>query len=253
MGQAVLTSVLAFAIAVVLTATVAAATSAVKRSSRAIKLIAIAAAIALALIELQRAEPRINFTGSMPIGIYLLSPLPPHGVKPGMLVASCAPTRAARLGSQRGYLAMGPCAEDTELLLKSVAGVTGADVRVTAAGVAINGCLLPHSRPQQRDISGRSLTAWPAGHYRLHARQVWLYAADDRSWDSRYWGPVSVDAIVFGAAALLVFPTKIRSAKTLEQRVMIRDDSRLNGLLLGKNCSRKSGNIATSVVGLRAR
>lgn len=212
MGQPVLTATLALAIAVVLTAATAFATLALGSLSRAIKLTVVGAVVALAVVALARANVRINFTGSMPIGAYLLSPLPSHALKPGMLVASCAPSRAASLGWLRGYLASGPCPDDTELLLKSVAAVTGDDVGVTAVGIKINGCLLPHSRPAMRDHSGRALAPWPQGHYTLAADQVWLYAANDRSWDSRYWGPTSLADIAAEAVPLLLPRGLLRSA-----------------------------------------
>ena len=111
MGQPVLTATLALAIAVIFTAAIAIVTLAAETLSRAVKLIVVGAVIAFAVVALQRADLRINFTGSMPIGIYLLLPLPPDGVKRGMLVAACAPARAAEIGRRRGYLARGPCAD----------------------------------------------------------------------------------------------------------------------------------------------
>lgn len=140
----------------------------------------------------------------MPIGIYLLSPLPRDGVKRGMFVAACAPARAKEIGVRRGYLARGPCANGTELLLKSVAAVTHDVARVTAAGISVNGCLLPQSQPVPRDAGGRALVSWPQGRDRMVPGQLWLYAGDRRSWDSRYWGPASVDEIEGEALPLLV-------------------------------------------------
>jgi len=213
MGQPALTATLALAIAVVLTTATAIATLAAKKLNRAVYLTVVGGVIAFAVVSLQSADVRINFTGSMPIGIYLLLPLPPQGVKRDMLVAACAPARAASTGLRRGYLARGPCADGAELLLKSVAATAGDEVDVTASGVAVNGCPLPHSRPTPRDRSSRTLVGWPAGRVRVAADQVWLYAADDRSWDSRYWGPASVGEIEDEAIPLLV-----TSRTTLDER-----------------------------------
>jgi conjugative transfer signal peptidase TraF len=208
MGQPVLTATLAVAIAIILTAAIAAVTSAFDTLSRALKFVGVVALIAFAVVALQRANLRINFTGSMPIGIYYLSPLPLDGVKRGMLVAACAPSRAAEIGRQRGYLGAGPCAGDRELLLKSVAAIAGDEVELTRAGVTVTGCLLDRSRPAPRDRSARQLRAWLSGHYRLAAGQVWLYAADDRSWDSRYWGPVAAASVADSAYPVLVLPAR---------------------------------------------
>jgi conjugative transfer signal peptidase TraF len=206
MGQPVLTATLALAIAVILTAAIAIVTLAADIPSRAVTLIGVVAVIAFAVVALQRINLRINFTGSMPIGVYMLLPLQPDGVKRGMLVAACAPSRAAETGHERGYLAPGPCAGGTELLLKSVVALAGDEVAVTLAGVTVNGCLLPYSRAEARDRSGRQLDHWGVSDYRLPAGQFWLYAPNKRSWDSRYWGPVSVGAIVSEAVPLFVFP-----------------------------------------------
>src|SRR5579863_1545836 len=70
------------------------------------------------------------------------------------------------------------------------------EVDISANGVLVNGYLLPHSRPAPRDRVGRELAAWPVGRYRLNLGHIWLYAANDRSWDSRYWGPISSTDIV---------------------------------------------------------
>ena len=72
-----------------------------------VKLSVASALIAVATVALEHDRLRINFTSSMPIGIYLLSPFRPDRVKRGMLVAACAPARAANIGRQRGYSAPG--------------------------------------------------------------------------------------------------------------------------------------------------
>lgn len=199
------------AIALLLTVAVAIVTVADEQTMRAVKFTTLSMVIGVAVVALHRAHLRINFTDSMPIGIYSLSPLAPGGARRGMLVAICAPAHAARLGRQRGYLAAGPCPDETELLLKSVAAIAGDDVDITAAGVTVNGCPLPQSRPLPRDRSGRPLVRWPPGHYRLGSGQVWLYATNYRSWDSRYWGPVTTGAIQARAVPLVTLPWRFRS------------------------------------------
>lgn len=206
MSQPVLVAMLAIAMAIFMTVPIAVVSAADAQAARKIKVIGVGVFVAVAIVLLQHVSARVNFTASMPVGIYSLTALSPDGVKRGMLVAACAPMHAAGVGWKRGYLARGPCADGTELLLKSVAATTGDDVDVTAAGVVVDGCLLPHSRPIPRDRSGRPLAPWPQGHYRLQSGRVWLYAANDRSWDSRYWGPASVADISARAIPVLVAP-----------------------------------------------
>jgi conjugative transfer signal peptidase TraF len=123
-----------------------------------------------------------------------------------MIVALCAPPVAAELGRRRGYLEVGRCPSAAEPLLKVVAAVAGDSVTVSAIGVVVDGCLLRHSRALSRDAAGRPLSPWSRGHFRLRRGELWLYAADDRSWDSRYWGPMPLEGVLARAVGLLVIP-----------------------------------------------
>jgi conjugative transfer signal peptidase TraF len=130
---------------------------------------------------------RFNCTSSMAVGIYRLVPLPRSGVRRGMLVAACAPPDAAEFGRRRGYLASGACASGTEPPPKVVAAAAGDEVALSGPGVAVNGCLLANSRPLSHEAAGRRLSAWPHKQFPLADGQLWLYADNVRSWDSRYW------------------------------------------------------------------
>jgi conjugative transfer signal peptidase TraF len=149
---------------------------------------------------------RFNFTPSMPVGIYRLMPVSPKGEIPrGMVVSACAPLRAAELGRRRAYLAIGACPAHAEPLLKVVAAVPGDELAISADGLAVNGCLLPHSQPLRVDSAGRRLSGWPEGDYRLRPGQLWLYAANNRSWDSRYWGPTPIKNLLAHAMPLVTW------------------------------------------------
>jgi len=180
------------------------------RAARAVALASAAAIVGTSALTIFGSGLRINFTPSMPLGIYRLEPLSATGVVRGMVVAVCAPDGAADLGRHRGYLATGPCSDDTELLLKIVVGVPGDEVAVSAEGVAVNGCLLSDSRAIAEDGAGRRTSPWPSSDYRLDG-QVWLYAGNPRSWDSRYWGPVPEIGVLARAVPLLVVAPPVRS------------------------------------------
>ena len=94
---------------------------------------------------------RLNVTPSMPVGIYRLAPVPQTGLQRGMLVAVCAPLKAAQLGRRRAYLSGGQCAGDTEPLLKTVVAIAGDIVSTSKSGITVNGRLLPDSRPVSFD------------------------------------------------------------------------------------------------------
>lgn len=96
--------------------------------------------------------------------------MPANGVERGMFVAVCAPADAAKVGRHRGYLSTGPCSDDTELLLKAVAAVAGDEVTVSRRGLAVNGRLLPHSRPgRARRAGNRQYGAERFGHIGISA------------------------------------------------------------------------------------
>src|SRR5579862_2638122 len=208
MGQPALTSIVALGIAAVFTAAMAIGTSANAYMVRAIRATAIGVFIAVATVAIEYSGLRINFTASIPIGLYLRLPLPSSGVKRGMLVAACAPARAAQVGRRRAYLAAGPCAEGTELLLKYVEAIAGDEVEITPYGGFVNGCRLQNSQPAPDDSSGRRLVSWPRGTHRLAPGELWLFAPNNRSWDSRYWGPALQSNITAQMIPLFTFEAR---------------------------------------------
>jgi conjugative transfer signal peptidase TraF len=205
MSQPELVLALALTFGALATVLIARIDSARTREARAFAL-AVPVAI-VAMFTISGSDLRVNFTPSMPLGVYRLEALPSGGFARGMFVAVCAPADAAELGRRRGYLSHGACPYDTEPLLKVVAGVPGDDVAVSVQGVAVNGCVLPNSAPLALDRSDRGLSAWPSGRYHLGPNQLWLYAGNPRSWDSRYFGPAATASVVARAVQLLVVPS----------------------------------------------
>ena len=136
---------------------------------------------------------RVNDTASMPRGLWRIVRTR-ELIKRGSVVSACLPAGPmARLALRRRYVAPGFCPLGTESVLKPVVAVAGDVVRVTAAGIAVNGTLLPNSRGLWQDSAGRPLRPVPPGTYRVGPGEVWLvssYAA--KSFDSRYFGAVLV-------------------------------------------------------------
>jgi len=143
----------------------------------------------------EAAGLRINLTSSMPLGLYRVVVMNPRSARVGMLVAVCAPEKAAELARQRGYLLKGACAHETETLLKQVVGVGGDEVIVTMKGLVVDGRLLPNSAALVADHADHVLAAWPVGRQRVADGMLWVYANHRRSWDSRYWGPVPMSNV----------------------------------------------------------
>jgi len=121
---------------------------------------------------------------------YWRTAVPLAGPRRGDIVIACAPTAFARFGQTNGFLDVGRC-DGVTSLLKRVIAVAGDRVHLDARGVWVNGVFFPGSRPAR--ISGRkaALPHVAYGDYRLSARDVWLGSAQAKSFDSRYFGPVS--------------------------------------------------------------
>jgi conjugative transfer signal peptidase TraF len=139
---------------------------------------------------------RINFTDSLPRGVWLREPAPPHITK-GMIVIVCPPPGpAVQLALRRQYFRNGWCKSDSEPLLKPVVAVAGDVVRVSAAGITVNGMPVPNSALLTRDRAGRTVTPIGPGTYPVRPGEMWLVSSYNRySFDSRYFGPVPVSGI----------------------------------------------------------
>ena len=161
---------------------------------------------------------RLNLTASMPIGIYRVTS-PRTVISKGMMISVCPPLPAATVGRERAYLFAGPCPGATEPLLKVVAATAGDHIVLRPSGVLVNGRLLPHSRTLNADRAGRPLLPWRTGPYLLRGDALWIYAPNERSWDSRYWGPASIKSVLAVVRPVLAFgqlpASAIRSSRSL--------------------------------------
>jgi len=139
----------------------------------------------------------------MPRGLYLL--LPAGRMRTGSLVLVCLPRPAATLYREHAPEARGSCPGRLPPMLKAIAALGGSTVTFGSGGVAVDGHPLPSSAPLAFDRRGLPLPHAPYGTYRLPPGTAWLYAPyDPRSFDSRYFGPVSTRQVRFAALPLLV-------------------------------------------------
>jgi conjugative transfer signal peptidase TraF len=205
MSQPALVLFLAAVMAVIVTAAIARATSArLPRRVRGSRLLTVGVALASLSCAVAVMGVRLNFTPSMPLGIYRFMEVSPHEIHRGMLVAVCPPLDASKLGRHRGYLSGGACSGNSEPLLKTVAAVGGDVVAVSRIGVSVNGSLLAESRPLRFDRAERPMAYWPAGRYQVPHGSIWLYAGNERSWDSRYWGPAPARNVLAKVVPVLI-------------------------------------------------
>lgn len=155
--------------------------------------LALAAVLAFSVAKPDAFGIRLNLTESQPLGLYQSAPGP---LARAGLVAVCLPQNLAIQGRNRGWLRPGDCPGGVAAVLKEVVALPGDFVTVSDAGLSVNGGRIAHTQRQALDSKGRPVEAVSAGFYRVSFGEVWLVAnASPRSWDSRYYGPVPLDAI----------------------------------------------------------
>jgi len=134
---------------------------------------------------------RINTSASLPMGLYISTT--DAGAN---LVEFCPVEPFATLAIVRGYRDSGTCRDGAAPLLKPVVAKSGDVVELSARGISVNGALLSNTAPLSKDTKGRPLEAWPFGRYIVAPDTVWVASSyHPRSFDSRYFGPLSTGAI----------------------------------------------------------
>ena len=142
----------------------------------------------------------INVTASQPIGLYRAVDGP---VRLGDLVSACLPAPAARLATARGYLRPVGACDGHEPVLKRVLALGGDRIGLDDV-VRVDGRAVATAPVLAADAAGRALPRAAGGT--LAPDEAWLIS--DRiphSYDSRYFGPVAVDAIRTVARPLWTF------------------------------------------------
>ena len=132
-----------------------------------------------------------NASDSVPIGWYRIAPT--SSASAGDLLLVHLPPEAMTLAAQRGYLPA------NVPLLKTVAAAAPQQVCVQGSQVRIDGELV--ARRLRWDRQGRAQPAW-TGCRRLVGDELFLLGSHPQSFDSRYFGPVSVDAVIGRAQPL---------------------------------------------------
>jgi conjugative transfer signal peptidase TraF len=133
---------------------------------------------------------RFNLTTSLPIGLYRVTKDSPN-LKRGAVVLYCLPPPVARFAHNRGYVPRGgQCPGGLTPIGKMVAALPGDTVVVTSDGITVNGALQSHSRALATDLKGRELPQLVGRSYVIGRDFIWLLAPAERSFDSRYLGPL---------------------------------------------------------------
>jgi conjugative transfer signal peptidase TraF len=134
---------------------------------------------------------RLNTSPSLPVGLYIATT-----DASANLVEFCPAEPFATLSIIRGYRDPGTCRDGGAPLLKPVIAKAGDLVELSARGISVNGSFLPNTAPLSKDTKGRPLEPWPFGRFLVPSGTVWVASSyHSRSFDSRYFGPLSTTAI----------------------------------------------------------
>jgi len=132
------------------------------------------------------------FTHSLPYGIYAKINGTPQ--RDG-LAATCLTPQIARYGIVRNYLAQGNCDTGTVLVLKMIKGIPGDHFVVKHGFLRLNG--------RSYDIMDHDSSARPLKVFYkekegtlVKGKYILLSSFVRNSWDSRYWGPVSIQFLL---------------------------------------------------------
>lgn len=149
--------------------------------------------VGLGWAALTTSPPRLvyNASDSVPVGWYRISPA--NSLAPGDLVLVHLPPEVKSLAAQRGYLPA------NVPLLKTVAATAPQRVCVQGSQVRIDGELV--ARLMRWDRQARALPTWQACRH-LVGDELFLLSGNPASFDSRYFGPTSVDAVIGRAQPL---------------------------------------------------
>ena len=145
----------------------------------------------VALLLCAKCGVRLNFTPSLPIGLYVVS-----NASDAVLAEFCPPEPFARISVARGYRHAGSCLDRDSPLLKPVVAMPGDVVVTSDRGIAVNGTLLANTAPLERDSKGRLLPHFPFGTHVVIPGFVWVASTyHPLSFDSRYFGPIPSGSI----------------------------------------------------------
>lgn len=150
------------------------------------------AALAWPSVHIPVARIVYNPSDSVPRGWYRIGP--PDSLHVGSIVLTRLPEDAAALAAQRGYL------PEHIPLLKRIGAMSPQQVCIEKRIVRIDGVAEAVARTV--DGRGRPLSAWQQCR-RLHDGELFLLSATNpASFDSRYFGPVAVSAVIGSAQPL---------------------------------------------------
>jgi conjugative transfer signal peptidase TraF len=143
----------------------------------------------------------INVTPSMARGLYVRAYGPIHR---GDIISFCLKNPYKTLGLRNLYLEQGRRCGGSAPLIKQVIAMPGDDIILSNQYIEINEVKYFY-KTQRIDSIGRKLDAYPRGYY-PHIDGYWVIGTNAlNSWDSRYWGAINKNQILYKLKPLLTW------------------------------------------------
>ncbi len=165
-----------------------------KNNKKITKIGTILFGILLASFLLKPPPLRLNLSTSMPRGIYYISADQPTR---GSFITLCLPAANVYHSVYPQSHFSGSCPNHTQPLLKQLVGLSGDRIDLDPNQITLNGVALPHSSSfvmQNKRLPNSSIQKIVLV---LNEQQIWVYGTKSiRSYDSRYFGPLSMGDIV---------------------------------------------------------
>jgi conjugative transfer signal peptidase TraF len=143
-----------------------------------------------------------NWSPSVPVGVYWMT-----ADRNAPYLAFCMSADMHAQAVAHGYQPLrGKCPDGTAWILKPNLQHVHV-ITLSSAGFVIDNHMLPNTAPLAKDRFGRVLPHYRFGTYLASDKEVWVVSSyNKRSYDSRYFGPVSTASIVAYARPFLVAP-----------------------------------------------
>lgn len=143
-----------------------------------------------------------NFTSSMPAGIYVKDKS--QNIKKGDYISLCLDKENTRIGLDNGYLESEYTCKDSVPLIKKVIALPFESVYLTDSFINVSGVRI-NAATSLYDSNHRILDHIPRGNYKQNC--FWVLGDKDvkHSWDSRYWGCISSNQIIYKLKPLLTW------------------------------------------------
>jgi conjugative transfer signal peptidase TraF len=155
------------------------------------------AALVWPLVHTPIARLVYNPSDSVPRGWYRIGP--PNSLHVGSIVLARLPADAAALAARRGYL------PEHIPLLKRIGAMAPQQVCIDGRTVSIDGVAV--ATVLKADRRGRLLPVWQQCRTLRDGELFLLSATNPASYDSRYFGPIHVSAVIGSAQTLWTWDT----------------------------------------------